>query len=171
MRAGEIRPGGDGLVKTLQRFRLLLQLLMGDTKIGERWRVIAAQRQCAPDQLDRIAIGFLLHGHHAAKLQCVEIARIARDDAFIFAPRFLQIALLLQGERRLQHGGMRVSGHSSLNPSVIHATKYDQVALGACCCRQGKPMQKFQHDPRRDGCDIMRMRRFRAVPTQLFQFA
>ena len=89
MRAGEIRPGGDGLVKTLQRFRLLLQLLMGDTKIGERWRVIAAQRQCAPDQLDRIAIGFLLHGHHAAKLQCVEIARIARDDAFIFAPRFL----------------------------------------------------------------------------------
>ena len=34
MRAGEIRPGGDGLVKTLQRFRLLLQLLMGDAEVG-----------------------------------------------------------------------------------------------------------------------------------------
>ena len=144
---------------------------MGNTEVGERWCVIAAQYQSTADQLDRIAIGFLLHGHHTAKLQCVEIAWIARDDAFIFAARFLQIALLLQGKRRLQHGGMRVSGHSSLNPSVIHATKYDQFTLCACCCGQGKPMQKFQHDPCRDGRNIMGVRRFRAVPAKLFQFA
>ena len=82
-----------------------------------------------------------------------------------------QADLLLQGQRCLQHRGIRISSHSALRPPIIHPTKDDQFALGARRFGKRKPFQKLTHDARRDGRDIMGMRRLRAVPAKLFQFA